>query len=257
MRRIFAIIFAALGAGCAAETLTFPSAEAPGTPTTMLRGKLVRPNGVGPHPAVVLLHGCSGWGRHYDAWSQRLADWGYVALAVDSLGPRNYQSICTQGSAVPPSVRARDAEGAAAYLRSQPFVQGDRIGVIGHSHGGWTALRIAQGEVGKPFRAVVAYYPYCDVGSQRQVAIPTLVLIGELDDWTPAARCRALEPALPRRELASFIYYPNAFHSFDADFPLRFTQGSDGRMHRAEPDREAMADSFARTRAFFDRHLKP
>ena len=35
------------------------------------------------------------------------------------------------------------------------------------------------------FRAAVAYYPLCGVASE-ELNVPTLILIGELDDWTPA-----------------------------------------------------------------------
>jgi dienelactone hydrolase len=49
------------------------------------------------------------------------------------------------------------------------------------------------------------------------VVVPTLVLIGELDDWTPAKDCREM---MARRsgEGASLrlVVYPGASHAFDA-----------------------------------------
>src|SRR6185312_14317197 len=54
-----------------------------------LLGYLVKPDGRGPFPAVVILHGCSGFSSVYAITAERLKSWGYVALAVDSLGPRN------------------------------------------------------------------------------------------------------------------------------------------------------------------------
>jgi dienelactone hydrolase len=53
-----------------------------------LTGKLTKPQGDGPFPAVVLMHGCTGIGKHQEDWAARFASWGYVALQVDSLGPR-------------------------------------------------------------------------------------------------------------------------------------------------------------------------
>ena len=44
--------------------------------------------GEGPFPAVVVLHGCIGITGHFTGIADRLSSWGYVALAVDSLGPR-------------------------------------------------------------------------------------------------------------------------------------------------------------------------
>jgi len=60
--------------------------------------KLTKPDGDGPFPAVVLLHGCGGMTSSYpNQWDQRLAEWGYVSLQVDSLTPRMISSICAGG----------------------------------------------------------------------------------------------------------------------------------------------------------------
>ena len=39
-------------------------------------------------------------------------------------------------------------------------------------------------------KAAVAYYPSCSAQFDRDVAVPLLILIGDKDDWTPAADCR-------------------------------------------------------------------
>jgi dienelactone hydrolase len=61
------------------------------------------PAGNGPFPAVVLMHGCSGmWagtGRptpSYAFWAEHLQSRGFIALLVDSFGPRGEKEICTQ-----------------------------------------------------------------------------------------------------------------------------------------------------------------
>ena len=54
-------------------------------PGDRIQGDLAKPDGAGPFPAVVGLHGCAGM---HDTTRQRLADelvaWGYVILLVDS-----------------------------------------------------------------------------------------------------------------------------------------------------------------------------
>ena len=65
------------------------------------------------------------------------------------------------------------------------------------------------------FRAAVALYPWCiDAGARP--AIPTLILVGELDDWTPAKDCVRVVTrwgsAGPPIEL---VTYPGAYHDFD------------------------------------------
>lgn len=66
-----------------------------------------------------------------------------------------------------------DAFGALAYLAKQPSVDPERIAVVGYSHGGGVALRVAiqsrRGVYDIPddlqFRAAAAYYPPCEIVS--------------------------------------------------------------------------------------------
>jgi poly(3-hydroxybutyrate) depolymerase len=72
--------------GQSAQTVRFPSVK--GEPLELV-GLLRRPDGAGPFPAVVLLHGCGGNWRGMDTrWGARFVRWGYVALSIDSYGPR-------------------------------------------------------------------------------------------------------------------------------------------------------------------------
>jgi len=63
--------------------------------TLILTGKLTKPEGQGPFPALVLLHACDGLREDvYLPWMKRLRTWGYVALLVDSFGPRGEFNLC-------------------------------------------------------------------------------------------------------------------------------------------------------------------
>jgi fermentation-respiration switch protein FrsA (DUF1100 family) len=92
--------------GRAGTLVEFPNvSEHP--PTT--RGYLARPdaglsallgrqsNRAGPYPAVIVLHGCSGVSSHSVKIADRLGSWEYVALTVDSLGPRGMTGQCGSG----------------------------------------------------------------------------------------------------------------------------------------------------------------
>src|SRR5688572_14640867 len=59
--------------------------QEPGAP---LRGLFVRPEGKGPFPTIILLHGCDGIQPFQEQWTKDLVALGYVALLVDSHGPR-------------------------------------------------------------------------------------------------------------------------------------------------------------------------
>src|SRR5215813_15255053 len=54
-------------------------------------------NRAGPYPAVIVLHGCGGFSSHSAQLADRIGSWGYVALTVDSLGPRGIASSCGSG----------------------------------------------------------------------------------------------------------------------------------------------------------------
>ena len=74
--------------------------ESPLASSNPLQGYLRQPGGVGPSPAVVLLHSCHGdWKRIDQSWGKQIAAWGYVVLTVDSLGPRGTQDLRRQSSA--------------------------------------------------------------------------------------------------------------------------------------------------------------
>jgi dienelactone hydrolase len=262
MRRVLAILLLVLVAGVArAETVRFPSV-AVGTVAAgpELSGWLYRPSGAGPFPAIVLAHPCNGVSAHTHTWGKLLASWGYVVLAPDSFGPRGEKSVCGRGQAVTGQMRVADVAGALDYLNAQPFVRRNDIGLIGHSHGGWTTMRAVQGIFGLAqhgLKAAVAYYPSCSAQFDRNVSVPLLILIGNKDDWTPAENCRRLQAAgFTHPELVESVYYPNAYHSFDAQAGDRTITVADGKSHHLGFDPVAAPDAEARTKAFFDKHLK-
>ena len=259
MRPLMLLAFLALsGVASAQEEVRFPGDAAE------IKASMYRPVGDGPFPAVIVLHGCGGPDYHHTGWAQKLAGWGYVALVPDSFGSRGESSICTKVFRVPPQLRANDVNGAAAYLASQPFIAKGRSGVLGFSHGGWTIMKGVQADSGWAARGIkgaVAYYPYCDVQADRNIALPLLVQMGDKDDWTPPELCKALfASGIRQPDLVEAVYYPDAYHAFDRRGATGSVMGfgSDGTVsrHRLEYDVRATRDAEARTQAFFARLLR-
>jgi len=258
--------FALLVAGAASFAQESPGRRAPlvlGNDTVSIvhgdqPATLLLPKGKPPFPAVILMHGCGGVTANMYIWAVRLASWGYAALVLDSFGPRGIDTVCGHRSRFLPRERAADAFAAAAWLRQRPDIDGTHLGLIGFSHGASTALaasverRIAALGV-EPFKAVVAYYPYCP-GIAPDLASDVQILIGSNDDWTPAQRCTDWLPMYadgsPHKPLLKV--YPGALHVFDANAPRRVYFG-----HHLAYDAAAAADSFRMTRHFLDSHLKP
>jgi dienelactone hydrolase len=225
-----------------------------------LPATLIKPDGAGPFPAVVIMHDCSGLGSRSSGapmrWAQELVPQGYAVLIPDSFTPRGFpDGVCTvpagQANTVNGTIRARDAYGALAALRQLPYVDGKRIGIMGGSHGGMTTLATMvtsgrendplSGPKSKGFVAGIALYPNCGLwyGEWRTVRQnkdfgpvvshsgvykpigPVLVLSGEKDDWTPAEECRQMVEESRKDSLPlEIIIYPGAYHSFDSNSPV-------------------------------------
>ena len=253
------------GAGSAGTLVDFPNL--PGHAPANLSGYLARPdsgvsaelggppNGGAPYPAVVVLHGCNGMFGHSAVIADRLSSWGYVTLAVDSLGPRvrGIENRCGKG--LPD--QAFDAYAAFRYLSQLDFVDHARVAVFGQSMGGETALHVMDPEPAaqsfkERFRAVIAYYPYCNIPAVKMTA-PTLILIGEADERNPVEQCRDMVAhARPDGAPITLITYPGVHHNFDVALLTPGVRYSGFWLEYNEP---AAKDAEEKTRAFLDAHL--
>ena len=226
----------------------------------MLDGEIYRPEGSGPFPAVVLLHGCAGLNDLPRIWAETLNDWGYVAFVVDSMGPRGGATSCNARSGGPGYVeRGMDAYYAKAHLNKLPYVIRDKIGIMGFSHGGGTtvtALDIDNFEdlpagVATPFKVGVAYYPWCFVDF-KAVDAPLMVLMGTADDWHSEQNCRNNMPK-PGETQNEVVYkaFEGAHHLFDWPGLDTTSMGHTVRYHP-----EAAAQAKKMTKAFLAKYLK-
>ncbi len=209
-----------------AEQIEIPAGD------TKLKATLYKPDGAGPFPAVVALHTCDGliWtdGKielRYAEWGERLAAAGFAAIFPDSFGSRGLTSQCRVRERLVRASRLRtvDAVVARQWLQAQPWVIADRVSLMGWSHGAttvlWTIRRSSAHRDKSPdFRSAIAFYPNCQRAglSAWAARIPTLILIGRADDWTPASSCEQMVAgARGRSAAASIIVYPDAIHDFD------------------------------------------
>ena len=228
-----------------------------------IEGYLARPDDAGPFPAVVVLHGCAGM---HDTTRQRLAEElvgrGYVLLLVDSYATRRIVDACTSTAFATFLKRRPDAYGALLFLGKQAFVDPQRVAVVGFSAGARVSLSVAEPnsfELFVPpsklrFRAAAAFYPPCKDPWTARPGIPTLIFIGALDDWTPAADCSDKVASWgndgPPIEL---VVYPGAHHGF---YYPHLQPGTRMFDHWLEYNGEAAGDATRRLHQFLDRHLK-
>jgi dienelactone hydrolase len=197
------------------------------TPVSInLAGELLFPEGAGPFPAVVLVHGCAGNRFVEPAWGQFLRAAGYATFNVDSLRARDLSEVCTQPAALNPLQRLPDAYGALRFLAANPKIDPKRVALMGFSHGGIVAMYASTAwaketfaPAGQPsFRAFIPFYPYCNTifPERDKVSAPVRIHTGAADDWTPAKPCEALVASLKASgQDVAINVYPDAYHSFD------------------------------------------
>lgn len=208
-----------------------------------LHATLYRPDGPGPFPAVVALHDCGGLRQRpnteaqlYSVWANKLVADGFVVLFPDSFGSRGLGSQCRERHRTVQAWRERvaDANAARLWLQAQSYVRADHVSLLGWSNGAvaalWTVRLTTLPRPGTAdFRSAVAFYPSCR--RLREAAwsarVPTLILIGSADDWTPAAACQQMVAgARGRSARVQIIVYPDAHHEFDrANSPIRLRTG--------------------------------
>jgi dienelactone hydrolase len=232
MRKIIAFLTLLFATGAvhaaAPEAVDIPTGEKP------LPALLYRPAGSGPFPAIVALHDCDGLRGHasrprghVEDWGQRLAAAGFIVLFPDSYVSRGVTQQCSARTPAvrPDRERVADIHAARDWLQQQDFIRKDRITLLGWGNGGIAALwavrpSLEQDDDRPDFRSAAVFYPGCRRLSDTawSARVPTLILIGALDNWTPAKHCEQMvKEARGRSAQVSLIKYRRAHHAFDHD----------------------------------------
>jgi dienelactone hydrolase len=178
-------------------------------------------------PAVIVLPHCAKMDHYIYQWMNAFTQEGYVVLGLDFYAPRGILNNCHPNVRLSDAGGARDVATAYMHLKSLPFVDPERIAVVGYSFGGTVALNAAadpappiNGE--RPnFKAVVAFYPPLSLGRSKATSrlpwklhAPALVLLGGSDTESPNTP-ELVKEAAERGSDIELKIYSNAYHSFD------------------------------------------
>lgn len=236
MVRLIVLLLTLLSA--AAHAAPAPQAVDIPLPAGVLHAQLYRPEGQGPFPTVIALHGCGGLGDAAEPVFPRYREWalhwlkaGHAVLLPDSYGSRELGPQCRVRDSKVKARRERvvDIAASRAWLMQQGWVQRDRVSLVGWANGASALLWAVRPQnlardAAPDFRAAIAFYPDCRIsaGLGWSARVPTLLLIGARDDVSSPPACRQMvEGAQGRSALARIVVYPGAFHGFDrANTPL-------------------------------------
>jgi carboxymethylenebutenolidase len=214
---------------------------------------LYTPPGNGPFPALIAIHAIGGLDDWVKQQASRLADSGYIALAVDL-----YRGKVASGSDdrmpeareivrnVPAVRRERDLQAAFQFLLTRPDVIKDHIGAIGWCMGGSSAIRLASLE--PALKVAVAHYPTSvpkDSASLSKINAAVLLVLGAKDTIFPLESGHSLEQQMKSLgKKVVTVVYQDAGHAFEMPWSSQGYRPDDS------------ADAWKRTVDFLDANLR-
>jgi len=202
-------------------------------------------NQTGSRPGVLVVHEWWGHDDHARRQARRLAEAGYVALALDMYGdgkhaehPADAQKFAAEASADPAVVKAR-FDAARAVLAADSHVDKDRIAAIGYCFGGGVVLNMAR--AGEDLDAVVSFHGALEPGVKTApgaITARVLVLTGDADEFAPAPVVEAFrQEMMAAKADARVVVYPGVKHSFTN--PAAESHGMPQLGYDAEADRQS------------------
>lgn len=186
-----------------------------------------------PVPAVVVAEGLGGLKSAREcAYGKRLAEMGYATLVPDSFGARGFGRMPHTWRAlyVTEAQMLADAFASLSFLARHPAVDASRIGIVGFSYGGMTAILTAYRQLqqyymrtfGADFRfaAHVSFYG-CSVprlDDPTTTGKPVTIFLGACDRNVSVERTRTIAEDLRRGGSPVDLHvFPGVYHQWDGD----------------------------------------
>jgi len=184
-----------------------------------VNGVLYTPAGKGPFPALIVIHEYWGLNDWVKEQAGKLADQGYVALAVDLYRGKvadNPDLAHELMRGLPGDRATRDLRAAFDFLASQANVKKDRIGSIGWCMGGGYALDTALAE--PQLAATVIHYGHLatEPSELQKINAPILGLFGGQDRGITPDDVKKFQQSMERLgKKIEVKIYPDAGHAFE------------------------------------------
>ena len=166
------------------------------------------------YPLIIGVAGSLGWRKHHHEYMQMYQKSGFDTFELNSFKSRNIKSTVGKQNQVTVAAMVFDAYKALEKLSQHPSIDKDKISITGWSLGGGVTLFSAWKPIIKAlgqsvnFASHLAFYPPCffDFEEMSFSDSPIHILIGELDDWTPAKPCDEFVKKLAKSNVNITIY---------------------------------------------------
>ena len=226
-----------------------------------MEGYLTRPTDSEPRPAVIVIQEIWGVNSHIQYVTDRMPSRGYVGLApamfhrqgsmVQGLHEEMDTALGWMGACKDDEIVA-DVQAAIDYLKAQPYVQSDKIGIVGFCFGGRVSYLAACAASG--LGAAVVFYGGrimvslgdgpTPLSQTANISAPVLGLFGEEDaNPTPDDVATIAEELAKHNKTHEFHMYPGCGHGFHCNARDSYRP-------------EAARDAWGKAMAWFDQHLK-
>jgi len=234
----------------ALHQLKAEQAPAPKGQTIQIEGArayLSVPSGAtAPLPAILVIHEWWGLNEHIMHWTDRLAEDGYAALAVDLYGgkiAKTPDEAMASMKAVKEAAALGTLQAAHRFLETDARVRAPRTGVIGWCFGGAWSLRLAIAEPN--LDAAVLYYGMLitDPAKLKAIKAPLLGVFGNKDEMIPPKTVDEFDRALHEAGVTHSVLRYDANHAFANPSGARY-------------DQKSADEAWRHVRSFLASHLK-
>lgn len=198
-----------------------------GVPVTLAVELRLPTAGTSRLPAVILLHGSGGVQAGNERWARELNDLGIATLIVDSFTGRGIGSTVGAQGQLSELAVIGDAYRALDLLAKHPRIDSTRIGLLGNSRGGVSALYASlkrfqrmYAPADTQFAVYLSLYPPCSrtyIDDADAVDRPIRLFNGTADDIAPLRQCLSYVKRLQAAgKDAQLTAYAGAHHGFDS-----------------------------------------
>ena len=186
------------------------------------------------YPLIIGVAGSLAWRDHHYEYLDMYQQAGFATFELKSFKSRDVESTVGSQVEVTTAMMILDAYRALEKLSQHPNIDKERVSITGWSLGGavslfsgWLPIKNAITK-DVSFASHLPIYPPCFVDPENTdfTDAPVHILIGEIDNWTPAKPCVEFVKKINEKGNVGLTIYPGAHHSFDSKSPLE--QNEDG-----------------------------